>query len=77
MRVQVRTYSGYKADERPTEFVLNGRHFRVVRICDRWLGPDASYFKVRADDENYYIFEYRTATDEWSLTSFRSHLHES
>ena len=72
MRVEVQTYGGYKADERPTGFLLNGRRYRVEEICDQWLGPDSSYFKVRADDQNLYIFEYRVALDEWTLASFRS-----
>ena len=72
MRVEVQTYGGYKADERPTRFLLNGRRYRVEEICDQWLGPDSSYFKVRADDQNLYIFEYMLASDEWTLASFRS-----
>jgi len=72
MRVEVQTYSGFKADERPTGFRLNGHHYRVEEICDQWLGPDSSYFKVRADDQNLYIIEYTPASDEWSLASFRS-----
>ena len=72
MRVEVQTYSGFKADERPTGFLLNGRRYRVEEVCDQWLGPESSYFKVRADDQNLYIFEYKLASDEWSLASFRS-----
>jgi hypothetical protein len=72
MRVEVETYSGFKADERPTSFLLNGRRYRVEEICDQWLGPDSSYFKIRADDENLYIIEYSIGSDEWSLASFRS-----
>lgn len=73
MRVEVQTYGGYKADERPTGFLLNGRRYRVEEICDQWLGPDSAYFKVRADDQNLYIIEYHRDSDEWSLVSFRSH----
>jgi len=72
MQVEMQTYSGFKADERPTGFLLNGRRYRVEEVCDQWLGPDSSYFKVRADDQNLYIFEHRLASDEWSLASFRS-----
>jgi hypothetical protein len=72
MRVEMQTYSGFKADERPTGFRLNGRCYQIEEICDQWLGPDSSYFKVRANDQNLYIFEHRMASDEWSLASFRS-----
>ena len=72
MKVEVQSYSGYKACERPLGFVLNGRSYRVEELCDQWLGPESSYFKVRADDQNLYIFEYKPASDEWDLASFRS-----
>ena len=72
MKVEVQAYSGFKANERPQSFSLNGRRYRVEEVCDQWLGPDSSYFKVRADDQNLYIFEYRPDGDEWSLASFRS-----
>jgi hypothetical protein len=71
MRIEVQTYSGYKADERPVRFSLNGREYRVEEICDRWLGRDSSYFKVRADDGNLFLIEYHRAADAWSLASFR------
>ena len=72
MKVEVETYSGFKADERPTGFLLNGHRYRVEEICDQWLGPDSSYFKVRANDQNLYILAYMPAADEWTLASFRS-----
>jgi hypothetical protein len=72
MRVEMQTYSGFQADERPTGFLLNGHRYQVEEVCDQWLEPEASYFKVRADDQNLYIFEHILASDEWSLASFRS-----
>jgi len=72
MTVEVQTYSGFRADERPTGFLLNGRRFRVEELCDQWRSPESSYFKVRADDQNLYILEYSIVSDEWSLASFRA-----
>jgi hypothetical protein len=72
MRVEVQSYSGFKANERPLQFCLNGRSYQVVQLCDQWLGPESSYFKVLADDRNFYIFEYKPASDAWNLASFRS-----
>lgn len=71
MKVQVQAYSGYKADERPRRFVLNDRPYEVREVCDQWYGPESSYFKVRAEDQNYYILQYKPALDEWSLEGFR------
>lgn len=75
MEVQVETYSGYKADERPVRFKLGARTLGVKTVLDRWYGPDYSYFKVLADDGNIYILRHHPhppAADRWTLTSFRS-----
>ena len=71
MRVTVDAYSGYKANERPRRFVLDGHAYEVIEVLDQWYGPDSLYFKVRADDQNLYILRYRSLEEEWSLESFR------
>ena len=71
MRLKVESYSGYKADQRPTRFTLQGRTFQVEEVMDRWYGPDHAYFKVRADDANTYILKHSPSADEWSLEMFR------
>jgi hypothetical protein len=71
MRVTVEAYSGYKSDERPRRFVLDGHSYEVLEVLDQWYGPDSVYFKVRADDQNLYILQYHSLEAEWSLESFR------
>lgn len=71
MNVQVQCYSGAKADERPIRFQLDGYEYIVNEVLDQWYGPDATYFKVRANDDNVYILRHSLATDTWSLESFR------
>ena len=71
MRVTVEAYSGYKANERPRRFVLDGHSYEVLEVLDQWYGPDSVYFKVRADDQNLYILQYHSLGEEWSLESFR------
>jgi len=71
MKVRVSAYSGYKANERPTSFVLGDHSYQVEEILDQWYGPDAIYFKVRANDRNVYILKYDSVAEEWSLESFR------
>lgn len=72
MKVEVSCYSGYKADERPIRFRLEGRDYAVEELLDQWYGPQDIYFKVRANDGNVYILRRRSATaeGEWSLESF-------
>ncbi len=70
MVVQVEAYSGYKAQERPLRFRL-GEHWRLVReVVDRWYGPEATYFKVAAEDGNLYILRLEVGTEEWSLAAY-------
>ena len=71
MRVTVQDYSGYKANERPRRFALDGHSYEVMEVLDQWYGPDSLYFKVRADDQNLYILQYHSLEEEWSLESFR------
>lgn len=68
LRLQVTTYSGYKADERPTSFTLNERTFQVREVIDTWHGEDHTYFKLTADDGNLYIIRHDRTEDTWELT---------
>ena len=40
MDIFVETYSGYKADEYPLSFTVEGRKFAVISVEDRWYGPE-------------------------------------
>ena len=71
MKVTVSAYSGYKANERPCRFVLEGHSYEVLEVLDQWYGPDSQYFKVKAEDQNLYILRYDSVLEEWSLESFR------
>lgn len=70
MRVEVECYSGWRADERPIRFRLEGHMNFVEKILDQWYGPDHLSFKVRADDGG--LFSPASVPDgEWELVSFR------
>ena len=73
MKLEVESYSGRKADERPVRFSLEGHPYLVEEILDQWYGPQDSFYKVRADDNNVYILRHETSTPEgtWHLVSFR------
>ena len=51
----VTAYSGYKTDERPKSFLVDEDWFDIPSIEDRWLEPDAEYFKVRSTDGKTYL----------------------
>jgi hypothetical protein len=69
--LRVQSYSGRKADERPVRFQFGDHEYVVEEVVDQWYGPDAAFFKVRADDGNLYILRHQGVRDEWSLESFR------
>lgn len=70
--IRVECYSGYRADERPLRFTIRHRVFEVREVDDQWYSPDATYFRVLADDGNYYILRHDEAQDLWTLDAFRS-----
>jgi len=68
--VQVRCYSGYKADERPVSFLLaDGERRTVENVIDQWHGEDHTYFKVLADDHMVYLLRHDRGLDEWALVT--------
>ncbi len=67
--LRVQTYSGHRADEYPRRFQFGSRHLEVTEILDRWYAPEASWFKVRADDQGIYILKQHG--DRWTLEGFR------
>ena len=72
MMIEVLTYSGYRADERPLRFVLNGRAYAVAEVEDRWYSPRATYFRVVAEDGNRYVLCHDEAQEVWTLEAFRA-----
>jgi len=67
IRIEVKTYSGYKADERPTSFVIGAKEFEVKECLDKWYGEGYGYFKVVADDGYIYILRHDMNNDHWEL----------
>jgi len=67
MRINVQTYAGYRGDERPISFSLEGRIIRIMEITDRWYDPDHNIFKVLADDGGAYLLRYDMSADNWEL----------
>ena len=71
-RLRVSTHSGYKADERPTDFALGERILHVREVVDRWYGEEHAYFKLLADDGNLYLIRHDIVADEWELVLFEA-----
>ena len=70
--IRVECYAGHRADERPLRFALRGRLFQVSELDGRWYSPAASYFRVRAEDGNFYVLRHDEVQDSWTLDGFRA-----
>jgi hypothetical protein len=70
--IRVECYAGYRADERPLRFVLRGREFQVEELDGQWFSPAAIYFRVRANDGNFYVLRHDEVQDSWTLDAFRA-----
>ncbi|MDD3717343.1 MAG: hypothetical protein PHP28_01610 [Actinomycetota bacterium] len=71
--VDVKCYSGFKANERPLSFTFCEREFSVMDIEGSWFEQDAAgrerrvCFRVRADDGNLYLLSCGEGSDDWLL----------
>jgi hypothetical protein len=70
--IRVECYSGQRADEKPLRFVLGDRRYEIDELDGQWYSPDAIFFRVLADDGNYYVLRHDEARDLWTLDSFRA-----
>jgi hypothetical protein len=73
--VQVETYSGYKADERPVRVTIDGQTVEVAEVEDRWYSPGATYFRVRSATGERYVLRRVEAQEVWVLEAYRSATH--
>ena len=70
--VQVETYSGYKADERPLRITIDGRVQEVAEVEDRWYSPGATFFRVRLAGGERYVLRRIEAQEVWFIEAYRS-----
>lgn len=71
MKIVVKCYSGYRADETPRSIQFDTLEVAVKEIQDQWIGPDHRYFKILGEDEAVYIIRQDTVSLDWELTYFR------
>jgi hypothetical protein len=66
--IDVRAYSGYRANERPSLFCIDEDLVDIAEVEDRWYDPDAEYFRVRSNENKRYILRCSRYGD-WTLQS--------
>jgi len=67
--IYVDAYSGYKANERPRLFDVDGEVYEKAALLDRWYEPSATFFKVQTIDFKIFILRHNEQADEWTLQS--------
>jgi hypothetical protein len=67
--IYVDAYAGYKADERPRQFVLNEDIFEIAAVEPHWRSSDAAFFKVRTANGKRFLLRYEEGQDQWTLQS--------
>lgn len=65
--IKVECYSGYRADEKPVNFIFDERKLKVEKIIEQWRSPDYNYFKIKADDGKGYILKNSITRGSWFL----------
>jgi hypothetical protein len=65
--VTVEAYAGYKGEETPRAFTLDGVRLSVNEILDRWYTETHSCFRVRAGDGTRYVLRYHLDDEVWEL----------
>ena len=66
-RIEVQCYSGYKADEKPISFTLDGKKLMVESVIEQWRTPESEYFKVLSDDGKGYLLRHEEDLDVWTI----------
>ncbi len=65
--IKVSAYSGYKANERPLFFVLDGRKYIVNEVLEQWYEEEDDYFRIMADDGCKYSLKWNRKQDLWFI----------
>jgi len=70
--VQVQSYAGYRAEQRPVRLRLGEEWLEITEVEDRWYSPGETYFRVVLANADRYLLRHVEAQDVWSIEGFRS-----
>lgn len=65
--ISVKTYSGYKGNERPVSFSIKKDEHFVEEIIDNWIGENFCFWKIIDEKGQKYLLKYDPASDKWTL----------
>lgn len=64
--VVVKSYAGYRAEEKPLSFVLGGENLTVQKVLAQWREEGQDCFKVSCGEGQSYLLRYKRRTDLWT-----------
>lgn len=65
--VTVEAYAGYKGEETPRVFTLDGVRLSADEILSRWYTKTHSSFRIHASDGQRYVLRYDLNQEVWEL----------
>ncbi|MBX3332096.1 MAG: hypothetical protein KF722_16950 [Nitrospira sp.] len=65
--ITVEAYAGYKGEETPRAFTLDGIRLSVDEILGRRYTETHSCFRIRAGDGQRYVLRYDLNEEAWEL----------
>jgi hypothetical protein len=69
MDIRVECDPGYRGEAEPRTFWLGERRLEVREILDRWFAPTQRWFKVDADDDQWYVLRHDESSGHWELAA--------
>ena len=70
-KIEVIAYAGYRAEECPRGFILDGKRVEVHKLLSRWTDEDAASrrrircFRVKGSDFRIHTLLYDEEAEEW------------
>lgn len=69
--IEVSSHAGYRGEEYPRSFVVDGEEVIVVQIMDRWVEEDERsrerrrFFRIKGSDGSVHTLYYDLALMKW------------
>lgn len=76
VRINVSSYAGYKGEEMPRSFMMDGRSIDVIEVARMWTEEDRitrrkkRFFRVQGRDSHRYDLYYDEESMAWYLTGY-------
>lgn len=70
-RVETIAYSGYRGEESPRAFILDGKRIEVLQVMEQWIEEDAATkkirrcFRVKGDDFATHLLSHLEVDGVW------------